>query len=305
MGIDWRRIRLFIRLSRLHLLVGGILLYGLGASLARYLGYTIHTGRLWGGLWLVALLQLAAQYLTEHFNPTIEGDNPGRTLFSGGSGALGIGGLPRRVALYSAIVCLAGAASLASLLLVNGEVPLLGWILLAMGCVAIFLYCVPPVSLAISGYGEVVASVVIAGIIPAFGFALQSGDMHRLLVMTTTPLILLHFAMLMAFSMPTYGLDQKLRRGTLAVRMGWLMAMRLHDLTILLAIASIAAGGFFGIPIRATLGTIIALPLALAQIWQMWRIRNGHPPRWPILTAGAAGLFALVTYLFLAGYLLS
>jgi hypothetical protein len=50
---------------------------------------------------------------------------------------------------------------------------------------------------------------------------------------------------------------------------------------------------------------LIALPLALAQIWQMGRIREGYPPRWQLFTFSATGLFALTAYLQMLGYLLS
>lgn len=300
-----KQFRLFMRLSRPHLLVGGILIYGLGASIARFLGHPIDGSIYAWGQALVILLQLMVHYLHEYHSETAELENPNRTLFSGGSGALGPEALPRRVALYAAIACLTLVATLVAIMLVRGNIPLIAWLLLGLGFVGAFLYALPPMRLASSGYGEVVSSVVLAFLVPSFAFSLQAGDLHRLLLMTTTPLIAMHFAMTIALALPEYGSDAKHGKRTLMVRLGWSAAMRLHDIAILLAIAGLAAAAWGGLPRRVSLGSLIALPLAVAQIWQMWRIRNGFPPRWRVLTSGAAGLFALTAYLMLVGFLLS
>jgi 1,4-dihydroxy-2-naphthoate octaprenyltransferase len=300
-----KQLRLFVRLSRPHLLLGGILLYGLGASIARFLGHSIDGSTYAWGQAVVTLLQLMVHYLHEHYNETANLENPNRTLFSGGSGALGAEALPRRVALYAAIACLTLVATLVGIMLASGSIPLIAWLLLAIGFVGAFLYPLPPMRLASSGYGEVVSSVVLAFLVPCFAFSLQAGDLHRLLLMTTTPLIALHFAMMVALELPEYATDTKHGKRTLMVRLGWSTAMRLHDIAILLAIAGLAAAAWAGLPRRVSLGSLIALPLALAQVWQMWRIHNGFPPRWRVLTFGAAGLFALTAYLMLVGFLLS
>jgi len=146
---------------------------------------------------------------------------------------------------------------------------------------------------------------VMAGLIPTFCFALQTGELHRLLLMTTTPLVALHFATMIALELPNYASNIKWDKRTLMVRLGWVTAMRLHDLAILFAIVSFTVASFNGLPRRVTIGALIALPLAAAQIWQMDRIRRGYPARWRTLTNGALGLFGLTAYLELIGYLLS
>jgi len=97
-----KSVSLFLRLSRPLFLIGGFLLYALGAGIARYLGYPIHWGiYLVGQVW-VTLLQLSTQFLNEYYDAPADEDNFNRTPLTGGSGALGEGRLPRRVALLAA-----------------------------------------------------------------------------------------------------------------------------------------------------------------------------------------------------------
>lgn len=304
MNLSLRNLRLFLRLSRPLFLLGGFLVFGLGASIAAYLGRPIDFSLYVAGQALVSAIQLMTHYLNEYFDFPFDTENQNQTPFSGGSGALGPEGLPRQVALYAATVCLTIAATLGGILLVGGSVPIIAWILLLLGFLGAFFYSSPPLRLASSGYGELTTSLLVAGLIPYFAFALQTGEVHRLLVISTTPLIALHMAMMLVFELPDYASDLKHDKRTLMVRIGWRSGMRLHDLAVVFAIASFVIAYFSGFPRRVVMGMIIAFPLALAQIWQMGRIRRGFPPNWRVLTFSAVGLFALVVYLELIGYLL-
>jgi 1,4-dihydroxy-2-naphthoate octaprenyltransferase len=299
------QLRLFIRLSRPLFLLGGVLLYGLGAALARFLGRPVNFELYLAGQALVTAGQLTAHYLDEYFDAEQNADNPNRTFLTGGSRVLGPGGLPARLAMQAAIVCMGFLGILASTLLVRGIVPLLAWLVFALLFFGSVFYSAPPIRLVSTGYGEVAASVLIAGLVPTFGFVMQTGGLHRLLLMSTTPLVALHFAMLIAFGLPDYGSDLKHDKRTLLVRLGWQTGMRLHDAAILFAILSGFLAYLDGLPMRVALGSLIALPLGLAQIWQMARLRRGYPPNWGLLTFSALGLFSLAAYLELAGFLLS
>jgi 1,4-dihydroxy-2-naphthoate octaprenyltransferase len=89
------------------------------------------------------------------------------------------------------------------------------------------------------------------------------------------------------------------------VRLGWRTAMRLHDAAIAFALLAMLFAAWNGLPPRVAVGSIIALPLAAAQVWQMHRLRQGFRPQWRSLTVGAMALFALTSYLELAGYILA
>jgi 1,4-dihydroxy-2-naphthoate octaprenyltransferase len=303
--VAWKNLRLFIRLSRPLFLLGGILLFGLGAAIASYLGRPVDLGRYIVGQLLVTLLQMMTQYLNEYFDSPADEHNPTRTLLTGGSGAIGPEGLARNVALYAAVISLGLAATIATASLITSTLPASIWPILLLAFLGGFFYSAPPLRLVSSGYGELVASLIVGGLTPAFGFVVQTGEIHRLLLMSTTPLIALGFAMLLVFELPDYATDVKHEKRNLMVRIGWSSAMRAHDLAIFFGLASFAIAFMFGLPRRVSLGALIVVPLAIAQIWQMRRIRLGYPPRWNSLTLSGLALFVIATYIELAGYLLS
>src|SRR5690242_18411853 len=103
----------FIRLARPHFLLGGFLLYALGALVARYEGYPVDFRVYWVGQLFVTSIQLMTQFLNEYWDVDADRLNPSRTPFSGGSGMLGPGGLKRETAFTAAVACLAIATAAA------------------------------------------------------------------------------------------------------------------------------------------------------------------------------------------------
>jgi 1,4-dihydroxy-2-naphthoate octaprenyltransferase len=290
-------LRLYIRLARPHFLLGGFLLYALGAGIARYLGAPIDwgiylVGQAWG-----TLIQLSTHFLNEYFDIEYDLKNPNRTFLTGGSGALGPGKLPRATALWSAIGCLAASASLTVLLLDRGEItPLTAMIMLLIFLGAIF-YSVPPVKLESTGYGELTTALLVANLVPAFAFVLQTGHLHRLLAMSTFPLTFLCLAMLLAFELPDYGTDLKYGKRTLLVRAGWQLGMNIHNLMILFGYLILAIAVLLGLPVAIALPAILSLPIGLLQIWSMNRIAAGGKPNWNTLAWGGLLMFGSAAYL--------
>lgn len=296
---------LFLRLSRPLLLLGGALLYGLGGAILRYLGHPIDLTTYLLGQATVTFIQMMTQYLDEYFNSDLARENEKRIAFIGQSGALGSNALPRKTGLYAAAFSLALIACLILLMILNVDVPVLAWLILILIFLGSFFYNMPPFSLLTSGFGEITISFVFAALFPAFAYTLQTGELHRFLIMTTTPLIALHFAMLIVFELPHYAADTKFEKRNLLVRVSWPTAMRIHDYAIFFAVVSFIAAFFLGLPGRVVGGAIIVVPLAIAQIWQMDRIRQGYPVKWPTLIYGAVALFSLTAYFELIGFLLS
>jgi 1,4-dihydroxy-2-naphthoate octaprenyltransferase len=292
-----KTIWLLIRLSRPLFLLGGVLVYALGAGIATYLGIRIDWGGYFLGQFWVTTIQLAGQYLNEYFDAPQDIQNKNRTPFTGGSGVLGPDGLPRRTALIAALGCLAVTASLTVLLLSTANMSPVTLLIMAIGFSGAVLYSVPPVRLSTTGYGELATSFLVANLVPAFAFLLQSGDLHRLLAMSTFPLTLLHLAMMLAFEFPDYATDLRLGKRTLLVRMGWQRAVLLHNLLILFAYITLGLAVIFGLPFLIALPAFLTLPLGLLQIWQMRRIADGARPNWNALTLTAIALFSVVAYL--------
>lgn len=298
-------LKLFLHLSRPHFLLGGILLFALGATIATYLGKPIDWSLYILGQLLVTSVQWMAQAMYIFFDGTRGQEVSFQSLFRGDRKALEPEHLPYTVALISTIVTLTTSATLAAILLVVENVSLVTWAFMLMGFVAAFFYSTPPVRLITSGFGEITATIVVASFVPIISFTLQTGELHRLLLMSTIPMAALLFAAFIAFEFRDYASDLKRDRQTLMVRLGWETAMKIHNLALLFAIISFLTAYVIGLPDRVALGALISFPLAIAQIWQLNRIKAGLPPRWRTFTLSALALFAMTAYLELMGYTFS
>jgi 1,4-dihydroxy-2-naphthoate octaprenyltransferase len=290
-------IGLYLRLVRPLFLVGGILLYALGAGIARYLGVDIDWGVYLIGQFWVTVLQLSAQFLNEYFDVPGDINNQNRTFLTGGSGALGPGKLPRQVALWSALGCLVVLTFVTIVMIAQVELPPVAVVVMLLAFFGAILYSTPPVRLVASGYGELTTSIMISFLLPVFAYVLQTGDLHRLLTMVGFPLTGLHMAMLISFEMPDYAADTKFDKRTLLVRLGWQMAMSLHNILLLTSFFLLAATISFGMPVMIVLPAMIPLALAVLQIWLMRRIAAGAKPNWNALTLNALAIYVSVAYL--------
>ena len=291
------RIRLIFLLSRPLFLLGGALVYALGAGIARYLGAPIDWGLYVLGQAYVTTMQLSAQYLNEYYDSSADRDNPKRTPFSGGSGAVGKGKLSQETVMWAALTALTIFASLTVVLIsVTPLSPLLITIVV-LAFLGSFFYSAPPIKLAHSGYGELTTSILVANLVPIFAFVLQYGELHRLLVMSTFPLTTLHLAMMIVFEFPDYLNDLKYEKPTLLVRVGWERGMVLHNILILTGFLLLGLAATFGLPLAIALPAFIPLPLGLLQIWQMRRIAGGGKPNWTTMGFTAVVLFGSVAYL--------
>jgi len=291
------RIRLIFLLSRPLFLLGGALVYALGAGIARYLGAPIDWGLYVLGQAYVTTMQLSAQYLNEYYDSSADRDNPNRTPFSGGSGAVGKGKLSQETVMWAALTALTIFASLTVVLIsVTPLSPLLITIVV-LAFLGSFFYSAPPIKLAHSGYGELTTSILVANLVPIFAFVLQYGELHRLLVMSTFPLTTLHLAMMIVFEFPDYLNDLKYEKPTLLVRVGWERGMVFHNILILTGFLLLGLAATFGLPLAIALPAFIPLPLGLLQIWQMRRIAGGGKPNWTTMGFTAVVLFGSVAYL--------
>lgn len=290
---------LFIKLSRPVLLLGGVGLIFLGAGIARYLGNTIHWDVFWLGVVWIILVQLSAQYLNEYFDVAVDSFNENRTVFSGGSGVLGPGEdkLTRKTALSAFVVSTSLAAAVILIMLwAHGLNSLSGGLMLAI-YVGGLAYSLPPIQLTRTGYGEFVVALLGGYLVPMLGFALQTGEIHRLVSMSSLPIVLLLLVFMLAVSFPDYATDLKYGKRTFLVRAGWENVLPIHNTLILLSFVVLASLFFFGFPRAILLPTLLTLPLGLLQLWQMRQLAAGVKPNWKIFTLNAAALVGLVIYL--------
>jgi 1,4-dihydroxy-2-naphthoate octaprenyltransferase len=292
-------LKLLIQLSRpLHML-SAVLLYLLGLGIAHFLTGQINWSASFFGLAWIMLLLLGTQYLTEYFDPLVLAKDPmsKHTPFSGVSGAIGSGKLPRPVALWAGLSCFALTASITVLFMQAFSLHLAVSLMLGLILLAALLYALPPFRLVCSGYGELIQSIMIAGLVPALAYLLQGHDFHRLLLMVAFPLTTLHISMLLALEFPDYASDIKLGNRPILVRVGWQRGMLMHNLLVLGGFVILGMSFVFGLPLRVGWPVLFVLPIGLFQVWMMNRIADGAKPNWNLLVLIAISTFGLTAYL--------
>lgn len=287
----------FLRLTRPLFLFGGANLYAIGVFIALADGYKIDLVHLLAGQAMVTAIQLMTHYANEFYDQETDRLNTERTWFSGGSGVLVNGDIHPRAALYAALGC-ATAALVIILYGFTWSVPfaLLGTVAMALA----WSYSGPPLRLVAKGTGELVASIVVAGMVPVVGYVtLSGGPIGAGVLAATLPLVLIHFAMLITFAIPDTRADAAVGKRTAAVRLGPIRTAVVHNLLLLLAFCVILLWIAQGRPGMQWLW--LALPVAVWQAAAVARAAVRRPPHYRWLTMGAVGLFAFTALLWLAG----
>jgi 1,4-dihydroxy-2-naphthoate polyprenyltransferase len=284
----------FWRLSRPIFLLGGIAVYALGAGIAHAQGFVVHSASYVLGQLFVTGLQLMTHYLNDYWDIEADRLNESRTMFSGGSGVLVAGLLSRKAALTAAVACLAVSGTAAALLIIlDSATPLCLWLMLWIFLGA-YSYSSPPLNLASSGVGELTASLVVAGLVPALALVLSEGRPSPTVALALAPLVLLHYAMLLAFEFPDERSDQEAGKRTLLVRIGRYRAGLIHNSCLVIGTLMVI---FIPQPTTSAwvtlLKVVILAPLCAWQVITVTQLASGRRVRFGQVTFVAAAIFSL------------
>jgi 1,4-dihydroxy-2-naphthoate polyprenyltransferase len=297
------RLVAFVKLGRPLFLVGGFVMYGLGAALAAYAGATIDWARYAWGQVAVTAAQLMTHYSNDYFDLAADRANTTPTRWSGGSRVLAEGALPPSVALFAALGLAAVAMGVAAHF-ATGPFPrsLAPQVLLMIGLA--WSYSAPPLRLCARGLGELTTAAVVTLLVPWLAFVLQAGAIHRMLPLAVIPACIFQFAMLLAIEFPDAAGDAATGKRTLVVLLGGAWSARLYVALISAAYLTLPLWVSLGLPPRIAIAASTTAPLAA---WQVIRVAGGawrDPERWEsiafwsvalLVTTAVAQLLAAVT----------
>lgn len=294
----------FIRLGRPLFLGGGFVLHALGVAAALSAGAGLDLPRLVIGQIAITATQLMTHYANDYFDVEADRANSTPTHWSGGSRILVDGTLPPVVSLAATLV-LAGIALGAALLLGLGGRPLAAAVIV----IAVVLsagYSAPPTRLHSSGFGEISAALVVAGLTPFLGYHLQTGAVGPLPVLASLSLLPFQLVMLIGVAFPDAEADAIVGKRTLVVRFRE-KAARLYNTLIIGTYALLPVLVWAGLPALVATAAALTAPLG---IWQVIRVRRGawrDPARQDTLAFGgiallfSAALLEVLAFLALAG----
>ena len=282
----------FVRLGRPLFLVGGFVLYALGALVAAHAGVAVDAARYATGQLVVTAFQLMTHYANDYFDYDADVANTTPTKWSGGSRVLVERELPRAAALVGALGCAAIGVSASVVLATRpGSGPLLVPILLTILVLA-WEYSGPPLRLHSTGFGELDTALVVTVLVPLTGFYVQAGSLDgaSVLALATAPLCALQLAMLLAIELPDAVGDAKTGKRTIVVRFGGARSAWLYAALTALAYLALPVLVMAGLPLRVA--ALAALPAPIA-LWRIARVLQGQwreRERWEGLAFWAVAL---------------
>jgi 1,4-dihydroxy-2-naphthoate octaprenyltransferase len=282
-------IRSLIRLSRPVTLLLAAMTYTLGAGIAHYLGRSIEAGSFGLGLLSILALQAAAFMFDGYFRLpqiplTLDETRGQREQY-------------REILLQVSYAALTLSAVAILILQISHLLSLSAALMLAFAFFILIAYAIPPIRLSGLGYGELIHAGFLGTIIPAVAFLLQSGELHRLLSITTFPLTLLALAFLLVLDFPTYAIDQKMGIHTLLTRLTWQKAIPVHHFLVFATFIFYSAAPLLGYPWSLLWPVFLAMPFTIIQVVWLQSIANGGRTLWNFLAALAVGTFGLTVYL--------
>jgi 1,4-dihydroxy-2-naphthoate polyprenyltransferase len=299
------RLGAFLKLGRPQFLIGGLLLFALGSTLARAQGVGINWQRyLWGQATITAA-QWMTHYSNDYFDLAADRANSTPTRWSGGSRVLVSGLVAPRAALAASIVLGAVALFAACMLATLPDSPRLVLPIALLIIVLSWGYSSPPLRLLSRGLGEATTAFVVTLLTPLLGFYVQSGTLRSLLFLACFPLCCLQFSMLLTIELPDAAGDAEEGKRTLVVRRGAEWGARCSAALLVVAFGSLPIGCVLGLPPRIALFAALLAPLG---VWQAIRLARGafrDPKQWESLALCSVVLVAATTVAELIAALLT
>jgi 1,4-dihydroxy-2-naphthoate octaprenyltransferase len=249
-------------MARPLVLVSNILAWLLGVSIAFGTGEPMEVTSLGLGFFVMMLVSVSIHYANEYSDYQTDALTT-RTLYSGGSGVLPSGNVPRKLALQ--------AASTTLILAVGVEVGTVllrihSWwsmILLMIGALGGWMYSLPPLKLAWRGWGEVDNALLGANLLPTYGYITLSGDLNFWVFLACLPFTLLAFNNLLAITWPDRAADVQAGKRTLATQWSSLRLQKLYGIVAIICFMLLLVLRDWILPSEIVIVSFIALPLTI------------------------------------------
>lgn len=277
----------FLVLSRPHFLLGGAVMYAIGAVRA---GAHDPSSYLLGQF-VVSSIQVTAHFVNEYGDVEPDRSVVHRTPFSGGSGVLTTGRLSPQVALRAGIASTALAA--VGIGAIAGRSAAAAAIA-GLALVIAWVYSMPPARMLDTGWGELVTAIVVGALVPLVGALANGGSVDRGLWWVMGALVLLNLAVVVAFALPDLDTDRAAGKTVLAVRLGRRSAVRLLAGSFAAAAAISLVGVVRGAVPPNWLLAVPVLPGALTM-WAAERSRYATLTTAAVLTVVSFGVAVLAS----------
>lgn len=282
-------LRYWIRILRIPFLAASTFAFVLGTAIADYLGFAPDDWSVLLGVLTIGCILGGSWILFDYSKRVSAGASPFKSEVSEET--------PSAQALLIAFVVLL-TLGVAFGFGLSRRAPDAGLtILLLVGLLLLSVIFIGQPRFVYSGYGELIQGVIVCSLLPAFAFTLQSGVIPVLFLAVTFPLIFIYLAVSLALELESYASDIKHEHRSLLLRLSWQRGVGFHHVLLLVGFILLACAPFFDVAWRLVWPALLALVVAILEIWLVNRIALGFPPRWPLLRLTAWLVFILPVYL--------
>lgn len=259
-------------MARPLIMLSVILVYIAGIIMAYAQGYALAPMPIAWGFTALMLVSLSIHYTNEYAD--VETDALTRkTLYSGGSGVLPGGTVPRQLAMQAAWITMLLGVGVGLVALLYGYLPLVSFILLLLGTAGGWMYSLPPLKLAWRGWGEVDNALLGGLLLPLYAYTSLSQRLDVNMVIGLIPLTLLVFLNLLATTWADREADQQVGKFTLATFVPLPRLRLLYTLVLISAYLCL----FLCLPREVMMGSLFALPVSLWGWRTYTRLHSPYP----------------------------
>ena len=204
-------------MARPMIMLSVILVYGLGALVARAFNYGLNVPNFSYGLLTIVVMSLSIHYVNEYADYETDALTT-TTPYSGGSGAIPNGLIPRELALQAGWVTLIAGIILSIIGIIAGWLPLINFPILVLGAFGGWMYSMPPLKLAWRGWGEADNAFLGGILLPIYGFVVQSRVWDWDAIHAFIPFMLFVFLNLLGTTWADRIADKQVGKYTLATK---------------------------------------------------------------------------------------
>lgn len=275
------------------------LTYGLGISISHYLGNTIRWIPFLNGiLWLIGIVS-SAFYFREYFR---------RRFIDGVRTKLIIDNdenVPLQeiniLKLYFFIGITWLAVSLIPLtnLVIREGINALVLVIMILHMGLTYLITIFPDYLSKSGLLEFINAIMVANLVPAMAYTLQSNELHWLLLPLTFPLMFFFFALFIILNLRECERNEQAFFQSLINYLGIEKIAYLHNLLIVFGYLIMITGFLYQVQWKLIWPQLMTLPIGAIQIWQINQISKGGKNTISPLVINAIATAVLTTYFLL------
>ncbi|NJL96166.1 MAG: prenyltransferase [Anaerolineae bacterium] len=261
-------------MARPLIMASVVLVYLAGLLIARARGHAVEAGTAAGAFAALLLVSLSIHYTNEYADHETDAlTRP--TRYSGGSGVLPSGQVPRRLALQAAWITLLGGLGLALIGWGAGWLAEAALLILIIGAFFGWMYSLPPLKLAWRGWGELDNALLGGLALPLYGYSAVTGRVDWEAALVCLPFTLLVFNNLLATTWADRHADAQVGKFTLATfvpvrRLRWLY----------LGVVALAFALLLSLP-RMTLPPAVlwlSLPALPMLAWGAFTYTRQHTP---------------------------